>query len=194
VKLVIISDTHDQHPEVPSGDVLIHCGDFACGDDLASLRRDIRWLKSLPCRHKILVKGNHDLILKCRPDARDLLDPVVLLEDSEVTIDGVTFYGVGWKSTVSVPQGIDVVISHEPPAGVLDGGIGSQTLRREILLGRPRVHVFGHAHGARGHVVHDGTHFYNATLEHPTTDVVGAMSHSVVLPTDGPWIHELEVT
>ena len=92
LRLVLISDTHDQRPaDVPLGDVLIHAGDFACGDDLHSLRRDIGRLRSLPHRHKILVPGNHDLILTIQPNVRELLGSIHFLSDSLVDIDGVRF-------------------------------------------------------------------------------------------------------
>jgi len=193
VKIVAISDTHDNHPVVPDGDVLIHAGDFACGDDLSSLRRDIAWLKSLPHQVKILVKGNHDLVLNCRKDAAELLRPIHLLEDSSIEINGVTFYGVAWKSAPNIPAGTDVVISHEPCHGILDAGMGSPVLRRAVLSAHPQLFVAGHVHGARGHVVVDGIHFYNATLDAPTTDVVEAMSHTIKLPAVQPWVHTLEV-
>jgi calcineurin-like phosphoesterase family protein len=195
MRLVLISDTHDLHPIVPDGDVLIHSGDFACGDDLMSLRRDIAWLKSLPHPVKILVKGNHDLILNCRPDAAELLKPIHLLDNSSVEIEGVTFYGVRWKTTPNIPAGTDVVISHEPCHGILDAGIGSPVLRRAVLAAHPRLFVAGHVHGARGHAVHEGIEFYNATLDAPTKNVIGAMSHTAKQsPTEQPWVHELEVT
>jgi Icc-related predicted phosphoesterase len=192
-RLVLISDTHDAHPAVPEGEILIHAGDFACGDDFASLRRDIAWLKSLPHRVKILVKGNHDLVLNCRKDAAELLHPIHLLENSSIEINGVTFYGVGWKSTASIPEGTDVVISHEPCYGILDAGIGSPALRRAVLSAHPRLFVAGHVHGARGHAVVNGIHFYNATLDAPTKNVVEAMSHTITLPAGEPWVHELEI-
>jgi len=70
MRLILIYDTHDRHPsDIPAGDVLIHAGDFACGDDRASLRRDIDWFKSQSHRHKIIVPGNHDLIMIYRPTA-----------------------------------------------------------------------------------------------------------------------------
>jgi calcineurin-like phosphoesterase family protein len=194
MRLVLISDTHDCHPAVPEGDVLIHAGDFACGDDLASLRRDIAWLKSLPHRVKILVKGNHDLVLNCRKDGAELLRPIHLLEDSSVEIDGINFYGVAWKSAPNIPAGTDVVISHEPCHGILDAGMGSPVLRRAVISARPRLFVAGHVHGARGHAVIEEVDFYNATLDVPTNDVVEAMSHSVTLPAEQPWVHELEIT
>ena len=143
MRLVLISDTHDWHPTVPDGDVLIHSGDFACGDDLISLRRDIAWLKSLPHRIKILVKGNHDLILNCPPDAAELLRPIHLLENSSIEIEGIKFHGVGWKATPDIPAGTDVVISHEPCYGILDAGMGSPVLRRAVLSASPQVFRLG---------------------------------------------------
>jgi predicted phosphohydrolase len=194
MRLVLISDTHDRRPsDIPAGDVLIHAGDFACGDDRASLRRDIDWFKSQPHRHKIVVPGNHDLILTRQQDARDLLAPAVLLSDSEVTIDGVRFYGVGWGSKPAIPGGVDVLISHTPPFGVLDNGMGSRELRQAVLAARPKVHVFGHIHGCRGHQILGVTHFYNAVIDvRAPKAALAASSHTVTLPTARPWVHELD--
>lgn len=195
LRLVLISDTHDRKPAaVPPGDVLIHAGDFACGDDLHSLRRDIGWLRSLPHRQKILVPGNHDLILTIQPNVRELLGSIHFLSDSSVDIDGVRFYGIGWGSKPIIPAGTDVLISHCPPAGVLDNGMGCPVLRRAVAEARPRVHVFGHIHGCRGHVQLGLTHFYNASLDARQTSqaaVVAASSHTISLPTARPWVHEL---
>jgi calcineurin-like phosphoesterase family protein len=193
MKIVLISDTHDGHPDIPNGDVLIHAGDFACGDDLYSLRKDINWLKSLPHPTKILVRGNHDLILNCQANARDLLSPILLLDNESVEIASVQFYGVAWKSTPAIPAGTDVVISHEPCEGILDAGTGSSALRRAVFIARPKLFVSGHAHGARGHVVLDGIHFYNATLDTSDARAVAAMSHRIELPKAEPWIHELDI-
>jgi calcineurin-like phosphoesterase family protein len=195
LRLVLISDTHDQRPaDVPLGDVLIHAGDFACGDDLHSLRRDIGRLRSLPHRHKILVPGNHDLILTIQPNVRELLGSIHFLSDSLVDIDGVRFYGIGWGSKPIIPAGTDVLISHCPPAGVLDNGMGCPVLRRAVAEARLRVHVFGHIHGCRGHVQLGLTHFYNASLDARQTSqagVVAASSHTISPPCARPWVHEL---
>jgi calcineurin-like phosphoesterase family protein len=175
LKLVLMSDTHDSYPkDVPSGDVLIHSGDFACGDDVNSLRRDIDWLSSLPHRHKLLVLGNHDLILRRN---QHLLGSITLLADTGITIDGVSFYGLDWGSSV-VPANVDVLISHAPPFGILDGPsrIGSKELRMAVLKAQPKVHVFGHEH-AHGHVQLGSTHFYNAAMG----------------PGEQPWIHNFPI-
>ncbi len=63
LRLVLISDIHDRPVAVPSGDVLILAGDIFCGDDAASLRSDLAWIKSLGFKTVLAVLGNHDLVL-----------------------------------------------------------------------------------------------------------------------------------
>lgn len=194
MKLVLLSDTHDQRPVVPEGDILVVAGDVFCGDDIASLRREIRWFEGLEFRHVVMVLGNHDLSAQHNPGVLASSKKIHLLANSSVEIEGVTFYGVRWKTTPSIPAGTDVVISHEPCHGILDAGIGSPVLRRAVLAAHPRLFVSGHVHGARGHVVHNGIDFFNATLDAPTKNVIGAMSHTAKQsPNEQPWVHELEV-
>lgn len=80
-----------------------------------------------------------------------------------------------------IPIGLDVLITHGPPLGILDssvqyGGVSRETpiaigsaalhdrLRAMRPADRPRLHVFGHEHDARGVVCdHElGTVFVNA--------------------------------
>ncbi|CAK7207934.1 hypothetical protein SEUCBS139899_010749 [Sporothrix eucalyptigena] len=49
VRVVCIADTHNKQPELPPGDVLIHAGDLT--------------ERAQPHKHKILVAGNHDVLL-----------------------------------------------------------------------------------------------------------------------------------
>lgn len=55
-----------------------------------------------------------------------------------------------WSETL--PQDVDVLITHTPPKTHLDlpVGLGCEHLLREIWRVRPRVHVFGHVHAGRG--------------------------------------------
>jgi predicted phosphohydrolase len=200
MRLVLISDTHDQRlSDIPIGDVLIHCGDAFCGDDMASLRSDLAWIGALPHRWKLFVRGNHDLCLDWAlrahpPMVEKLLGAagITLLRDSDVEIEGVKFHGIDWQSRVAIPRGVDVIISHEPCYGILDAGLGSPALGRVVLSARPRLFISGHVHGARGHVVRDGIHFYNATLESANAGAaVAASSHTVTLPTVSPWVVDL---
>lgn len=62
VRIVCLSDTHDQMPAfpIPAGDLLIHCGDLTNAGTAADVQRQIDWLAGLPHPHKVLVCGNHD--------------------------------------------------------------------------------------------------------------------------------------
>jgi Icc-related predicted phosphoesterase len=167
-RLVLMSDLHDRPATVPAGDVLVLAGDVFCGDDRASLQSDLRWVASLGFKRVLMTLGNHDLnlrhLLNTQPKmAHRMLGAagITLLRDAEVVIEGIRFFGVDWRSTATIPK-CDVLISHEPPAGILDGGIGCPVLRRAMLAAKPRLHVFGHCHEHAGHSTLGGTHFYNA--------------------------------
>lgn len=60
IKVVCISDTHDQTVEVPDGDILIHAGDLTNAGTVADIQKQLDWLKRLPHGVKIIVAGNHD--------------------------------------------------------------------------------------------------------------------------------------
>jgi predicted phosphohydrolase len=49
-----------------------------------------------------------------------------------------------------VPPRIDVLLTHGPPLGHLDRGAGCAVLLSTLWRVRPRLHVFGHIHAARG--------------------------------------------
>ncbi|KAJ4164177.1 hypothetical protein LMH87_005862 [Akanthomyces muscarius] len=63
VSVVCISDTHNTRPEVPEGDVLLHAGNLTVGGSYAELQAQIHWLNTLPHRYKVVIAGNHDLLL-----------------------------------------------------------------------------------------------------------------------------------
>ena len=63
ITVVCISDTHNSQPDVPDGDVLIHAGDLTQSGTLVEIERAVGWLRGLPHRYKIVVAGNHDLLL-----------------------------------------------------------------------------------------------------------------------------------
>lgn len=64
LRIVCISDTHNQTPSIPAGDVLIHAGDLTNQGSYPELSRQIKWLQSLPgFQAKIVIAGNHDITL-----------------------------------------------------------------------------------------------------------------------------------
>lgn len=97
---MIASDTHSLQMMicVPDGDVFIHCGDFCASGHTGDVARFGDWLARLPHKHKIVVAGNHDLVLELKPAAAALLGAGVnYLFDSGVLIDNVKFWGSPWQ-------------------------------------------------------------------------------------------------
>lgn len=72
--------------------------------------------------------------------------------------------GTGQRSSGQV----DVLLTHCPPHGILDRNnttgehCGSTALLELVRMMKPRLHVFGHIHEARGMLERDGTIFVNA--------------------------------
>ncbi|KXL47107.1 hypothetical protein M433DRAFT_173387 [Acidomyces richmondensis BFW] len=69
IRLVCISDTHCltiDPPNIPNGDILIHCGDLTNAGTPSEIQAQINWLASLPHQHKVVIAGNHDTWLDPR--------------------------------------------------------------------------------------------------------------------------------
>jgi hypothetical protein len=112
------------------------------------------------------------------------------LEDRAVELFGLCIYGTPWQlkcgnwafnveedvlaeKFARIPDGTDVLVSHSPPLGIGDLAprrngdgehVGSPSLLDRVLRVRPRLHVFGHIHEARGRWHRDGTTFANVTV------------------------------
>ena len=175
-RLVCISDTHNRHEELdlPDGDVLVHAGDFTMRGSAEETRAFAEWFLARPHRHKVLVAGNHDRLFEESPDeARALFGGVHYLQDSGVELEGVAFWGSpwqpefgGWAFNLPVgaplaerwalaPDGVDVLVTHVPPAGLMDRivtgeSIGCAELTKALPRIAPRLHVFGHVHECNG--------------------------------------------
>lgn len=63
VRIVIVSDTHNGYPQLPEGDIFIHCGDMTSRGTLKEIDTVCGYIKSLPFKHKIVIAGNHDICL-----------------------------------------------------------------------------------------------------------------------------------
>ena len=69
----------------------------------------------------------------------------------------------------SVPSGLDVLVTHGPPLGILDRTydgqhVGCEDLKRTVEDKRPKLHVFGHIHEGYGVERAAATTFVNASL------------------------------
>ncbi|EER25500.1 hypothetical protein D8B26_000192 [Coccidioides posadasii str. Silveira] len=63
IQVICISDTHNSTREVSHGDLLIHAGDLTQHGSFEELHDQLRWLSTLPHPHKVVIAGNHDLLL-----------------------------------------------------------------------------------------------------------------------------------
>ena len=175
MKVVAFSDTHNHSIKVPDADLVIFAGDFS---GLGSLVETIvfdNWFNSLPHPYKILVPGNHEFNMDC--------------VDTYYTNDIVNFNGISFfcssytlefnnwnygkteeeleKMYDYVPNDIDVFVTHGPPYGILDRGLGSKALLKLVQRVKPKVHIFGHIHNNLGDlraIEKDGTKFYNVSI------------------------------
>jgi len=129
------------------------------------------------------------------------------LDDSGVTIEGINFWGSaatptfghGWgfnydrgpeidKIWEKIPMGTDVLITHGPPFGILDAvnygstiGVGCSNLSGRISERNIKAHFFGHIHESYGHVLDNGTHYFNCC----------ALDEDYY-PSNFPWVMDIE--
>ena len=179
---------------IPDGDVLIHAGDWGGSGSWREWVSFLAWLETLPHKHKVIIAGNHDEHCEAFPESAKEVIPkgVHYLNESGVTIEGVTFWGSPWtpqffnwsfmydraegeQRWAKIPDKVDVLITHGPPAGILDTvmrfnkgeyepeSTGCLDLYHRVLKVQPKVHVFGHIHEGYGQLTKGGTVFVNAS-------------------------------
>lgn len=69
----------------------------------------------------------------------------------------------------AIPKGIDILVTHGPPHGVLDvyadgARCGCKTLASKVEEIKPKVHIFGHIHYSSGETTINGIHYVNASM------------------------------
>ncbi len=199
IKIVVISDTHTGHEALGrlSGDVLVHCGDFALWghstrDDIANLDR---WFSRQDFRLILVTGGNHDFDLEeCTRAGGEAFHHATYLEDKRVEFEGLNFYGAPWvpelkqwayfqeqpsleSKWATIPSDTDVLITHSPPSGILDvntrgKSCGCPALRARLKELKLRLHCFGHVHASAGVFREGGTTYVNAAMVNHTYTIV----------------------
>ena len=191
MRLVIISDTHGRHEDlgILEGDVLIHCGDACNGfkRDPRDVDRLDNWFSRQQFDEILCIGGNHDFALEERAAVgSQVLENAVFLIDAQFDYGGVLFYGSPWtpelmewafylepehaKSRWSrIPPDTDVLITHSPPAGILDANrrgrrCGCVHLAERVETVRPSLHCFGHVHASAGTHLRSGVLYMNASM------------------------------
>lgn len=188
MRVVCISDTHGMHRSltVPSGDVLLHGGDFTRYGKIDDALDFNVWLGTLEHRHKFVVLGNHEANAEWSERVVSILSNAVVLDNSGAAVcradaDGscpLRIWGTAFYWPVETPHFVppfagipdetDLIVCHGPAAGYVDGGSGCRYLLQHVARVRPMAVVCGHIHQAHGITRGreadgvDGTLFINA--------------------------------
>jgi Calcineurin-like phosphoesterase len=221
VRFWLVSDTHNRHDElhVPSGiDVVIHCGDESdCGNEWLNeteARAFFEWYSALDIAHKLFVPGNHSMAIEKGLVKPEQYPKVRFLIHEQVVLNGLIAFGtpytpkffhwaymraredldVVWQT---IPDDVDILISHGPPKGILDVTrdidtrnpihVGSKSLTRHVTERiKPLLHAFGHIHDEKGirnfGIVQDSvTTFVNCSCCNVGSKLV---NHGVVVEID----------
>lgn len=175
---------------MPAADVLIHAGDVSSMGKREEIVSFLDWFSALPFSYKIFIAGNHDFFFEKNSNAeifRLIPDNVIYLNDSGVTIEGIEIWGspispwfYDWAFNRQrgvdirshwdmIPGSTDILITHGPPAGILDrttGGqqVGCDDLLQKIKEIKPSFHIFGHIHEGYGTQKEDTTTYINASV------------------------------
>jgi Icc-related predicted phosphoesterase len=163
MRIAVVSDTHGMWPSLnyPKADMLVLAGDILHNynpdrlrdankqlEEVAFLNTKFGMLKKDGTYNEIvIIAGNHDYCFQLKNvEAKALITNAHYLQDSEVVIDGVKFWGSPWqpwfwnwafnfpnhntnflrakahavKCWAQIPDDTDVLITHGPSYGMLD--------------------------------------------------------------------------
>lgn len=209
-RIVCISDTHGIHkkiPPLPKGDVLIHAGDFTGWGTYSEIEQFAEWIGDQNYGFIVVIAGNHDEEAQDTTRMKILFSnyEVMYLKDSYTTYEDFKIYGTpytpefcGWffmeyehelrARYAKIPDDTNILITHGPPANILDVSGFPRTsrvwdpIRLEEVIHKEKVHagstalamriqqlpalklnVFGHIHGGRGVLRQDGVCYVNAS-------------------------------
>ena len=199
MRIVVIADTHGGHARLGTleGYVLIHCGDleYLFGAERGALDALDDWFGRQRFRLILCTGGNHSLEFERRVKAdKRPLKKAVYLQDAGVEFGGLTFWRAPWvpdlkghaffadetalaEAWAGIPSDVDVLVTHTPPAGILDvssraGAPGCPRLAARLEGLDPVLHCFGHVHASVGNVTIGDTKYVNASLVNRQFEIV----------------------
>lgn len=195
MRIVATSDTHFpfKPEQIPDGDVFIHAGDLMYTGYYDEWYPVLDSIAALPHKIKIYVPGNHDFhpfLYKgpayhdCRKRGIRMIGnlseyPTTVIPDG--TPEGLTILGLpyvtdlpGWAFNQTeehlsdlarrLPKA-DIVVSHSPPQGIMDGdNWGVRAWRLYQLYNKPSHWICGHIHECYGEHAENGTIFHNVAM------------------------------
>lgn len=159
--IFIFSDTHGNHRklQVPKDADIVICAGDAVEDNLKGGEYDdfIDWFAELPAKWKLFVPGNHELSFEL--DQSGEIEKamkakgILVLQNAVIDCDGVVIGSVSGNAFIAeedIPTDIDVLVTHCPPYGILDDGLGSPEVLYFMMKSKPSYHLFGHIHATEG--------------------------------------------
>ncbi len=177
--------------DIPGGDLVIHAGDVSNAGYRQEIKQFLDWFSTLDYTHKVFIAGNHDWFFQdAQKEVIDNLladyPNVIYLQDNSIEIEGIKIYGSPWQPEFynwafnlprngqelkekwdMIPNDSDIVITHGPAFGHLDktnwgNVVGCEVLVERLKVVKPKIHLCGHIHSARGYKFADGVHRFNA--------------------------------
>ena len=195
MKICFISDVHSRWKDlvIPECDVLVSCGDYSFVGECHLVKNFHKWLNKQKATHIISVQGNHEKWVEAnfneaRTLAQSVCPRVHFIDEGEVDIDGVKFFGsaitpyfFNWawnryrgedvnKHWARIPDDVNVLITHGPVYGILDQlpdgtNVGCEGLFNRIQqLDQCKIHACGHIHDAYGEKYFNGRKYINASI------------------------------
>jgi hypothetical protein len=161
------------------------------------------WLAQVPATHKILTWGNHDWCgqvchftddgpgRSCSTNGQIVVDAKTNVPASRADGGSITIWATPWSNPfmdwafmkpredlarlyAAIPNGVDILVTHQPPLGYGDRrdprnsetreSLGNLDLLRTIQRVRPRLVICGHIHGGYGRFECQGTTIYNVSV------------------------------
>ena len=183
--------------DLPGGDLLIHAGDISSMGYEHEIQQFCKWFDKIDnYDHKIFIAGNHDWGFQNNVEnAMQIVNSYktidYLQDDWFKVIYGeqmVKVYGSPWQPEFYnwafnlprmgkeldekwslIPEGLDVLVTHGPPWGMLDMtpnniNVGCELLQKKVIQVKPKIHVFGHIHSSYGQKTFDGVEYINASV------------------------------
>ncbi|KAK4547944.1 hypothetical protein LTR36_010663 [Oleoguttula mirabilis] len=166
--------------QMPRVDVLLHCGDLTQIGGLSAYKGALRMLEPFDAELKLVIAGNHDISLDGEywrahledddePKEHDqvvaiMTGPLALKANTTTFTIFVSPYqpecgewAFGYQRGEriwQIPEGVDIVVTHGPPKGILDFArnetVGCEALFQAVERSRPLMHCFGHIHEGYG--------------------------------------------
>ena len=136
-----------------------------------------------------MIAGNHDFGFEREAEAaRSRITRAHYLQDELIEVAGIRIYGSPWQPWFMdwafnlprggplrekwslIPDGVDILVTHGPPMGILDRTeMGEHVGCEELAVAvrdriRPRYHIFGHIHEGAGRQHEGETVYVNASI------------------------------